>query len=145
WPTIEPAAATVPAQLDLASLGFWTLEQPMAAMDLSLNYLRVGTLDGHVTRSVDLHNPGNGPLNLPLQPQPIGPAGGRVLYVADDAEHAILHVVSVKSGADKKLLTTAAFVAAMALDPSGTTAYAAMFDRTNGLFVSVEAVPTVGG
>src|SRR5206468_5191106 len=60
-------------------------------------------------------------------------------------EHAILHVVSVKSGADKKLLTTAAFVAAMALDPSGTTAYAAMFDRTNGLFVSVEAVPTVGG
>jgi hypothetical protein len=145
WPTLDPAPATVPAQLDLAKLGFWTLEQPIAAVDLSLNPLRVGTLDGHLTRAVVLHNPGNGPLNLSLQPQPVGPVGGRVLYVADDGQHAILHVASVKSGADKELLRSPAFVAAMALDPSGTTAYVAMLDRTNGAFVSVEAVPTVGG
>jgi hypothetical protein len=135
----------VPAQLDLASLGFWTLEQPMAAVDLSLNYLRIGTLDGHVTRSVDLHNPGNGPVNLPLQPQPVGPAGGRVLYVADDGHVATLHAVSVTSGADTSLGTTPTFIAALAIDPSGSTAYAVGLDRITGVFVEVDAIPTVGG
>jgi hypothetical protein len=145
WPTIAPSPATVPAELDLANIGFWTFEQPMAAVDLSLNYLRVGTLDGHVTRTVELHNPGNGPINLPLQPQPVGPAGGRLLYVADDGEHATLHAVSAKGGADTELLITPTFIPALALDPSGTTAYAVMLDRTSGVFASVEAVPTAGG
>jgi hypothetical protein len=135
----------MPAQLDLANLGFWTLEQPMAAVDLSLNYLRIGTLDGHVTRSVELHNPGNGPVNLPLQPQPVGPAGGRVLYVADDGHLATLHAVSVTSGADTSLGTTPTFIAALAIDPSGSTAYAVGLDRTTGVFVEVDAIPTVGG
>jgi hypothetical protein len=31
------------------------------------------------------------------------------------------------------------------LDPTGTTAYAVTLDRTNGVFVAVEAVPSVGG
>lgn len=145
WPTIAPSPATVPAQLDLATIGFWTFEQPFAAVDLSLNYLRVGTLDGHVTRTVALHNPGNGPISLPLQPQPIGPAGGRMLYVADDGQYATIHTVSVASGTDTRLLTTSNFIAVLALDPSGTTAYAVTLNRTNGVFVSVEAVPTVGG
>lgn len=145
WPTLAPSTATVPIQLELGDIGFWTLEQPMAAVDLSLNPLRIGTLDGRVTRAIDLHNPGIGPLYLPLQPQPIGPAGGRVLYVADDGHQAILHAVSVGSGADTELLTTTAFIAALALDPFGTTAYAVTLDRTNGVFVSVEAVATVGG
>ena len=142
---IDPAPAKVPTQLDLAILGFWTLEQPMAAVDLSLNSLRVGTLDGRVTRAVDMHNPGIGPVSLPLQPQPVGPSGGRVLYVADDGHHATLHAVSVGSGADRELLTTSAFVAALALDPAGTTAYAVTLDRTDGVFVAVEGVPTSGG
>jgi hypothetical protein len=145
WPTIAPSPATVPSQLDLATIGFWTFEQPFAAVDLSLNYLRVGTLDGHVTRTVDLHNPGNGPISLPLQPQPVGPAGGRMLYVADDGEHATLHAVSVASGADTELLTTSTFIPALALDPSGNTAYAVTLDRTNGIFVAVEAVATADG
>jgi hypothetical protein len=135
----------VPAQLNLGEIGFWTIEQPMAAVDLSLNYLRVGTLDGRVTRAVNLHNPGIGPISLPLQPQPVGPSGGRVLYVADDGHQASLHVVTVGSGADTELLTTSAFVAALALDPAGTTAYAVTLDRTNGVFIAVQAVPTVGG
>ncbi len=142
---IAPSPATVPAQLDFATLGFWTLEQPMAAVDLSLNHLRVGTLDGRVAKTIDLHHPGIGPVNLPLQPQPTGPAGGRMLYVADDGHQAILHVVSVASGADMELLTTTAFIAALALDPSGTSAYAVTLDRTDGVFVAVEAVPTAGG
>jgi hypothetical protein len=145
WPTIAPSPATVPAQLDLGSLGFWTLEQPMAAVDLSLNPLRVGTLDGRVTRALDLHNPGKGPLNLSLQPEPVGPAGGRMLYVADDGRKATLHVVAVATGADHVLLTATAFIAAMALDPSGSTAYAVTLDRTTGVFVAVEAVATAGG
>lgn len=145
WPTIAPSTATVPAQLELGSIGFWTLEQPMAAVDLSLNPLRMGTLDGRVTRAVDLHNPGIGPLYLPLQPQPIGPVGGRVLYVADDGNQAILHAVSVGDGADTELLTTTWFIAAMALDPSGTTAYAVTLDRTTGAFVAVDSVATAGG
>ncbi len=135
----------MPTQLDLATSGFWTLEQPFAAVDLSLNYLRVGTLDGHVTKTVDLHNPGNGPISLPLQPQPVGPAGGRMLYVADDGQYATIHTVSVASGTDTGLLTTSNFIPALALDPSGTMAYAVTLGRTNGVFVSVEAVPTVGG
>lgn len=145
WPTIAPSPATVPAQLDLGNLGFWTLEQPMAAVDLSLNPLRVGTLDGRVTRALDLHDPGNGPLNLSLQPEPVGPAGGRMLYVADDGHQATLHLVSVATGADHVLLTATAFIAAMALDPSGSTAYAATLDRTSGVFVAVEVVATAGG
>ena len=145
WPTIGAESGTVPAQLDLANLGFWTLEQPMAAVDLSLNHLRVGTLDGHVTRAVDLHNPGIGPVSLPLQPQPVGPVGGRVLYVTDDGQQATLHVVAVGNGADRELLTTSTFVAALALDPAGTTAYAITLDRSNGVFVGVEGVPTSGG
>lgn len=135
----------MPAQLDLVNLGFWTLEQPMAAVDLSLNPLRVGTLDGRVTRALDLHNPGNGPLNLQLQPEPVGPAGGRVLYVADDGHRATLHGVSVASGGDTELLTTTAFIGALALDPSASTAYAVTLDRTRGVFVAVEAVATAGG
>jgi hypothetical protein len=145
WPTIAPSPTTVPAQLDLGNLGFWTLEQPMAAVDLSLNPLRVGTLDGHVTRALDLHNPGNGPLNLSLQPEPVGPAGGRMLYVADDGHQATLHVVSVATGADSVLLTRTAFIAAMALDPAGSTSYTVTLDRTSGAFVAVEAVATAGG
>ena len=145
WPMLAPSPATVPAQLAIGNIGFWTLEQPFAAVDLSLNYLRVGRLDGQVTRAVDLHDPGIGPVSLPLQPQPVGPAGGRVLYVADDGHRAMLHAVSIASGADTELLTTSAFVAALALDPSGTTAYAVMLDRTNGVFVGVDAVPTAGG
>lgn len=135
----------MPTRLDLAHLGFWTLEQPIAAVDLSLNHLRVGTLDGRVSKALDLHNPGNGPINLPLQPEPVGPAGGRVLYVADDGHQAILHVVSVTSGADRELLTTTTFIPVLALDPSGTTAYAVTLDRSNGVFVSVEAIAAAGG
>ncbi len=145
WPTIAPSAAAVPTRLDLAHIGFWTLEQPMAAVDLSLNPLRVGTLDGRITMAVDLHNPGIGPLYLPLQPQPVGPAGGRVLYVADDGHRAILHVVSVASGADRELMTTTAFIVALAIDPSGTTAYSVTLDRSTGTLVGVEAVATDGG
>jgi hypothetical protein len=145
WPTVEPSAATVPAHLDLGAIGFWTLEQPMAAVDLSLNYLRIGTLDGRVTRAVTLHNPGNGPVNLPLQPQPVGPAGGNVLYVADDGHQATLHVVSVVSGADTALRTTPAFIAALAIDPTGSTAYVVGLDRTSGVFLEMDAVATVGG
>jgi hypothetical protein len=145
WPTIAPSHVAVPAQLDLAMLGFWTLEQPMAAVDLYVNALRVGTLVGRVTKTIELHNPGNGPVNLPLQPQPTGPAGGRMLYVADDGHQAILHTVSVASGADKELLTTTGFIAAMALDRSGTRAYAVMLNRANGVLLAVEAVPIVGG
>jgi hypothetical protein len=135
----------VPAHLDLGAVGFWTLEQPMAAVDLSLNYLRIGTLDGRVTRAVTLHNPGIGPVTLPLQPQPVGPAGGNVLYVADDGHQATLHVVSVASGADTPLRTTPAFIAALALDPTGSTAYAVGLDRTSGVFLEVDAVATTGG
>jgi hypothetical protein len=135
----------VPAQLDLANIGFWTLEQPFAAVDLSLNYLRVGTLDGRVTRAAELHNPGNGPNYLSLQPQPVGPAGGRMLYVADNGHQATLHVVSIASGADMSLGTTPTFIAALAIDPTGSTAYAVGLDRTTGVFVEVDAIPTLGG
>lgn len=135
----------MPAHLDLAKLGFWTLEQPMAAVDLTLNYLRVGTLDGRVATTITLHWPGNGPMDLSLQPQPVGPAGGRVLYVADDAHKATVHAVSVASGADTALGTTPAFIASMAIDPTGSTAYVAGLDRSSGAFVEVDAMPTVGG
>jgi hypothetical protein len=145
WPTIEPSSANVPAQLDLATIGFWTLEQPIAAVDLSLNTLRIGTLDGLVTRTVELHNPGNGPLHLSLQPQPVGPAGGRVLYVADDGHQATLHAVTAGSGADTELLTTSSFIVTLALDPARSTAYAVMLDRVSGAFLSVDGVPTAGG
>lgn len=135
----------MPAQLDLANLGFWTLRAPIAAVDLSLNPLRVGTLDGRVSLALDLNNPGNGPLNLSLQPEPVGPSGGRMLYVADDAYHATLHVVAVASGADVALRSTPALIAAMALDPTGSTAYVVGLDRTSGAFLEVDAVTTAGG
>jgi hypothetical protein len=135
----------VPAQLDLATIGFWTLEQPMAAVDLSLNTLRIGTLDGRVTRTVELHNPGMGPVGLPLQPQPVGPAGGQVLYVADDGHVATLHAVSVASGADVSLGSTPAFIAALAIDPTGSTAYSVGLDRRTGGFLELDAIATGGG
>ncbi len=107
--------------------------------------LRVGTLDGQVTREVALHDPGMGPLDLPLQPTPVGPAGGRVLYVTDDGRTASLHVVDASSGADRELATTDAFLPRLAIDPSGATAYYLALDRRSGAFVGIYAVSTDGG
>jgi hypothetical protein len=79
WPTAGAAEAVVRPQLDLAGTAFWTLEMPLSASDWTL---RVGTLDGHVTREVAL-TPAVGPRDLTTIPQPVGPANGRVLYLAD--------------------------------------------------------------
>jgi hypothetical protein len=144
WPTLAPAEATVPAALDLSHLGFWTLEQPLTG---TTNTLRVGTLDGHVAETVALQNPGMGPLDVPLQPQPAGPAGGRVLYVSTDGHEAEVHAVrTTGTGADDRvLLTTNGIIASIAIDPSGETAYYLNLDPGTGRFAGVDSIAIGGG
>lgn len=144
WPTAPQATATVPTQLDLADLGFWTLEQPLAA-GLPTLHLRAGTLDGRVAANIDLSDPGVGPLDIPVLPRPVGPAGGRVLYVADDGHEATLHVVSTSTGVDQELVRTTGIIAGLAIDPSGSMAYYHTIDRTTGAVGGVEGIAVDGG
>jgi hypothetical protein len=141
WPTVKTTTAEVPTQLDLASTGFWTIETPPTLSDW---VLRIGTLDGRVTRQVSL-TPAMGPLDVSLIPQPVGPAGGRVLYVTDDGQVASLHVVDALTGADRELTRIDAFIPQLAIDPGGSTAYYLALDRHTGAVLGLYGVPTAGG
>jgi hypothetical protein len=141
WPTVKTTTAEVPTQLDLASTGFWTIETPPTLSDW---VLRIGTLDGRVTHQVSL-TPAMGPLDLSLIPQPVGPAGGHVLYVTDDGQVASLHVVDALSGADRELTHTDAVIAQLAIDPAGSTAYYLVLDRHTGAVLGLYGVATGGG
>lgn len=141
WPTARPTDASVPLHLDLANTGFWTLETPLTKSSWTL---RVGTLDGRVTRSVELL-PETGPLLLSRIPQPVGPAGGRVLYVSDDGHTATVHVVDVATGADSARATTDAFIPQLAIDQRGQSAFFLALDRVTGAFEGVYEVDTTFG
>ncbi len=141
WPTASATENGVPAQIDLAGTGFWTLETPLTASDWAL---RVGTLDGRVTRQVALM-PGMGPLDLSLIPEPAGPANGQVLYVADDGLTASLHAVDALTGDDRKLTSTDAIIPRLAIDPAGTSALYATFDRQTGDPLGVFRIAVGGG
>ena len=141
WPTVTATAAEVPGQLDLGRAGFWTFETPSTVSDW---ILRIGTLDGRVTREVNL-TPTMGPLDLTLIPQPVGPAGGLVLYGTDDGQKASLHVVDAATGTDRTLTSTDAFIPRLAIDPTGSTAYYLALDRHTGAFQGLFGIATSGG
>jgi hypothetical protein len=141
WPTLAEADVTVPSQLELGTTAFWTLETPLTVSPWTL---RIGTLDGQVTREVAL-TPAVGPLDLTTIPQPVGPAGGRVLYVSDDGRTATLHVVDAATGDDRELASTEAIIPLLALDGDGSSAYYLANDRRTGSFGGVFQVEVDGG
>ena len=141
WPTVKATPAQVPDQVDLASTGFWTSDTPLTRSDW---VLRIGTLDGRVSRQVSL-TPAMGPLDLSLVPQPAGPAGGRVLYVTDDGQTASLHVVDAVTGADRELTRTDAFIPRLAIDPTGSIAYYLALDRRSAALQGLFGIATNGG
>jgi hypothetical protein len=141
WPTATESAAVVPAQLDLAGTGFWTLETSIVAREWTL---RVGTLDGRITREVTL-TPVMGPLNLSVIPEPVGPANGRLLYVSDNGQEASLHVVDAATGDDRELTSTNAFIPRLAIDPAGGSAFYLALDRRSGAFRGVFGIAIDGG
>ncbi len=145
WPTVTPSAAVVPSKLDQSGRAFWTFQWSVTLEHPAEDRLRVGTLDGGEVARVAVHFPGMAPLDVSLQPMPAGPAGGRVLYVIDDGHQATLHVISAADGEDRALISIAAFIAGLAIDPSGTTAYYLVLDRSTSTPIGVEAISTDGG
>ena len=141
WPTAGAAETVVPDQLDLANAGFWTLETSIIVRDWTL---RIGTLDGRVTREVAL-TPTMGPLDLGVIPEPVGPADGRVLYVTDDGQNARLHVVDAATGEDRALTSTDAIVPRLAINPAGTSAFYLALDRGSGAFQGLFRIDVEGG
>jgi hypothetical protein len=141
WPTATPVGAVVPAQLELPGVGFWTLETSIIVRDWTL---RIGTLEGRVTRTIAL-TPAVGPLDVTTIPVPVGPAGGRVLYVTDDGRTASLHVVEAATGDDRELTTTDAIIPRLAIDPAGSSAYFVALDRRSGAFDGLFRIEVRGG
>ena len=141
WPTANEAENVVPAQLGLADAGFWTLEGGIIVRDWTL---RIGTLDGQVTREVSL-TPAVGALDLEIIPEPVGPAAGRVLYVTDDGQTARLHVVDAANGEDRALTSTDAIVPRLAINPAGTSAFYVALERRSGTFQGVFRIDIEGG
>ncbi len=142
WPTVARSAATVPTTPDLAHEAFWTLWTPITMTDSTL---RLGTLDGTVTRSISLPRTTLGPLGMPMTPQPAGPAGGLVVYVTDDGQWATLHAVNALTGTERQPMQTTDLIAQLALDPSGQTAYFLEADRQTGQPSGVFSIATDGG
>ena len=140
--TVARSAATVPTTPDLAHEAFWTLWTPITMTDSTL---RLGTLDGTVTRSISLPRTTLGRLGMPMTPQPAGPAGGLVVYVTDDGQVGDPPRRECLDGTERQPMQTTDLIAQLALDPSGQTAYFLEADRQTGQPSGVFSIADDGG
>lgn len=139
WPTVAPSKTAVPSSLDGQRFAFWTLDQRVPCCGTTL---RISTSTGSWDGIIDIPPQVMAPEFWSV---PAGPAGGRVIYVADDGKTAHLRVEDARTGADIELTSTNLLIARLAIDPSGSTAYYLLFDRFTSAFQGLWAIPTDGG